>query len=426
MEKNKYYDENLELSDTEDVFDFQVLKDIVEDNVGYDSDASSSGSEIILPKRRRMRIIESETEDSLQYLDEWRDVTEKLDMPDRIPFSILPQVIGPQVPTNIVQPIQYFKLFLTDELVNEILKETNNYAKNVLKLKKISSNSIWQTWRDVEKDEFWAFIGVIVNMGTIHLANMQEYWTVKENSRIPFFSNTFTRKRFNQIFWMLHLKTPDPAKNDIRTLIQRASNFLEYINSKFSDYFIPGENICVDESVIKFKGKISFITYNPNKLTKWGIRAYVLADSEIGYVYSILPCYGSITSENLPRPDLLVSTRITLHLYQQLLNRVPTAKGYHMHTDRYYTSILLAEELRKMKCHLTGTIQINRKGVPTTLKKPKLDEKRTVAYKQGNTMLFAWRDKRIVSLLSNWHNAEMITTRRFIRGGTNEVIEKPS
>ena len=175
---------------------------------------------------------------------------------------------------------------------------------------------------------------------------------------------------------MLHLKTPDPAKNDIRTRIQRASNFLEYINSRFSDYFIPGENICVDESVVKFKGKISFITYNPNKPTKWGIRIYVLADSETGYVYSILPYYGSITSENLPRPDLLVSTRVTLHLYQQLLDRVPTAQGYHMHTDRYYTSIPLAEELRKMKCHLTGTIQTNRKGVPTSLKKSKLNGKK--------------------------------------------------
>ena len=373
MEKNNYYDENLELSDSEDVFDFQVLKDIVKDNVDYSSDTSSSGSEIILPKRRRMRVIESESEDSPEDLDEWRDVTEELDIPDRIHFSVSPKVIGPQVPTNIVQAIQYFKLFFTNELVNEIIKKTNNYAENVLKNREISSNSIWQTWRAVEEDEFWSFI---INMGTIPLTNMQEYWSVKENSRIPFFSKIFKRKRFMQIFWMLHLKTPDPAKNDIRTRIQRASNFLEYINSRFSDYFISGENICVDESVVKFKGKISFITYNPNKPTKWGIRIYVLADSETGYVYSILPYYGSITSENLPRPDLLVSTRVILHLYQQLLDRVPTAQGYHMHTDRYYTSIPLAEELRKMKCHLTGTILTNRKGVPTSLKKSKLNGKK--------------------------------------------------
>ncbi|KAI4473618.1 hypothetical protein M0804_015263, partial [Polistes exclamans] len=64
------------------------------------------------------------------------------------------------------------------------------------------------------------------------------------------------------------------------------------------------------------------------------------------------------------RRDLLVSTRITLHLYQQLLDRVPTAEGNHMHTDRYYTSIPLTEELRKMK------------GVLASLKKPKLREKK--------------------------------------------------
>ncbi|KAI4485718.1 hypothetical protein M0802_012579 [Mischocyttarus mexicanus] len=364
MEKNNNYYENIELSDSEDVFDFPVLEDIVEDNVDYNSETSSSSSEIIRPKRRRMILIESESED------------------------VSPKVTGPQIPTNIVQLIQYCKLFFTNELVNEIIRETNNYAENILKNKEISSNSIWQTWRAVEEDEFWAFIGVIINMGTIPLANMQEYWSVMENSRIPFFSKIFTRKRFMQIFWMLHLKSPDPAKNDIRTRIQRASNFLEYINSRFSDYFIPGENICVDES----------------------------AHSSILWKYHF---------ENLPWRDLLVSTRIALHLYQQLLDRVPTAEGYHMHTDRYYTSILLAKELRKMKCHLTSTIQTNRKGVSTSLKKPKLRENKTVAYKRGNTMLLAWRDKRIVTLLNNWHNAGMITTNRFIQGGTNEVIEKP-
>ncbi|KAK2578322.1 hypothetical protein KPH14_012623 [Odynerus spinipes] len=243
MEKNNYYDENIELSDSEDVFDFQVLEDIVEDIVDYNSDTSSSGSEIILPQRRRKIVIESESEESLEDLDEWRDVTEELDIPDRIHFSVSPKVIGPQIPTNIVQPIQYLKLFFTNELVNEIIKETNNYAENVLKNKEICSNSIWQTWRAVEEDEFWAFIGVIINMAFFHIMEVS------------------------------HPK---------------------------------------------------------------------------------------------------ISTRITLHLYQQLLDRVPTAEGYHMHTDRYYTSIPLAEELRKMKCHLTGTIQTNRKGVPSNLKKPKL------------------------------------------------------
>lgn len=203
---------------------------------------------------------------------------------------------------------------------------------------------------------------------------------------------------------MLHLTTPDSESKHLKTRIQRASIFLDYIDSKFSEHFIPGKNIFVDESIVKFKGKISFITYNPIKPTKWGIRIYAMADSETGYIYSILPYYGSITSESLIRSDLPVTTRIPLHLYQKLLDKIPEAQGYHMFTDRYYTSITLAEELMKLKCHLTGTFKANRKGIPTFMKKPKFTDKKTFVSKKGKIMFLAWKDKRIVSLLSTWND----------------------
>lgn len=163
---------------------------------------------------------------------------------------------------------------------------------------------------------------------------------------------------------MLHLKKPAQRNAPIRTRIQKVCNYLEYIDGKFRQYFIPYEAVVVDESVVKFKSRIAFITYNPNKPTKWRMRIYALADSKTGYLFTILPYYGNITSDNLSRSDLPVSTRIPLHLYKKLLDRVPGAKGYHMLTDRYYTSIPLAEELQKMNCHLTGTTNVNRRGVP--------------------------------------------------------------
>ena len=38
--------------------------------------------------------------------------------------------------------------------------------------------------------------------------------------------------------------------------------------------------------MVGFKGRLCFIQYLPKKPTKWGIKAYVLADSATGYVYS--------------------------------------------------------------------------------------------------------------------------------------------
>lgn len=423
------FDDSCEISDVEDELDFVLhgdnLSEILPgDDIGTDSDDSDI---IIVRKKRRIQIIESDSEEEdapPADTNTWSDITGS-DIPlPRINFSTGNKIQGPQI-FNIDEPVEFFKLYFTEELVDEIVSETNIYATNKLRTKTLSQNSIWHSWRDTNTEEFWAFIGVILNMGTIVLPNLQDYWSTRDNTKIPFFSNVFTRKRFHQLFWMLHLKTVDQQRRDIRTRIQRVSNFLEYLNAKFAEYFIPGQNICVDESIVKFKGKISFITYNPNKPTKWGIRIYVLADSETGYVYNILPYYGSIATNELIKPELPVSTRIPLHLYNNLLNNVPGAEGYHMYTDRYYTSIVLAEELLKMKCHITGTIKINRKGIPDPIKKPRFGVNKSIAYKKGRTMMLSWKDKRVVTLLSTSDSAGFITKTRFLRGGEQQNVDKP-
>lgn len=114
---------------------------------------------------------------------------------------------------------------------------------------------------------------------------------------------------------MLHAIIVPAQNTNTTTRLQLINGYLDYVNSRFLNYFIPSEQICVDESVVKFKGRVSFITYNPKKPTKWGIRIYTLADSNTGYVCGILPYYGSLTTQTLMRPDLPVSTRISLHLY---------------------------------------------------------------------------------------------------------------
>jgi hypothetical protein len=49
---------------------------------------------------------------------------------------------------------------------------------------------------------------------------------------------------------------------------KKIQNFLQYLEEKFRSYFVPGQAISVDESTVRFKGRISFKTYNPKKPTK--------------------------------------------------------------------------------------------------------------------------------------------------------------
>ncbi|XP_076167209.1 uncharacterized protein LOC143146631 [Ptiloglossa arizonensis] len=151
-----------------------------------------------------------------------------------------------------------------------------------------------------------------------------------------------------------------------------------------------------------------------------------MADSNTGYICGILPYYGSLTTEKLIRPDLPISTRIPLHLYTMLLEKVPGSQGRHMFTDRYYTSAILAEELLKLKCHLSGTILTNRKHLPNQIKKPKFGRKSTVAFRKGNTLVLSWKDKRVVTCSTNWNNAGMTSVKRMLRGGVENTVKKPN
>ena len=62
---------------------------------------------------------------------------------------------------------------------------------------------------------------------------------------------------------------------------------LDKVISAFKSVYIPQQNISIDESIIGFKGRLSFIQYMPKKPTKWGVKAWVLAESSTGYVWNL-------------------------------------------------------------------------------------------------------------------------------------------
>ena len=54
----------------------------------------------------------------------------------------------------------------------------------------------------------------------------------------------------------------------------------------YQTIYIPHQHICIDETMIGLKGHLAWVQYMPKKPTKWGIKAWVLADSENGYVWN--------------------------------------------------------------------------------------------------------------------------------------------
>jgi len=94
----------------------------------------------------------------------------------------------------------------------------------------------------------------------------------------PFFGATMSRTRFLQILYYLHFVdnslAPRPDSPNFNKL---------YKIQPLLDLIIPRFR-AVDETLIKFKGKVHFRQFTPIKPSRFGIKAFTLAESTSGYV----------------------------------------------------------------------------------------------------------------------------------------------
>jgi hypothetical protein len=146
-------------------------------------------------------------------------------------------------------------------------------------------------------------------------------------------------------------------------------------------------------------------------------------------VHSIIHYYGKITGEvcNLPYPDKPFTTRIVLSLMDRLGRSISGIRGYHLFTDRYYSSVDLAKEFDKRECYTTGTIIAGRVGNPKTVRQEALKKMKCgdiSGYRNGNILVMGWKDKRVVLMISTYHDTSMEKVVTVQKGGQQKEILK--
>lgn len=66
----------------------------------------------------------------------------------------------------------------------------------------------------------------------------------------------------------------------------------------FQRLYSPTKELAIDETMVGFRGRFGSIQYMPQKPTKWGIKAFTLADGANGYLLHVLLYTGAQTLEN--------------------------------------------------------------------------------------------------------------------------------
>lgn len=219
------------------------------------------------------------------------------------------------------------------------------------------------------------------------------------------------RDRFRDILSRIHFSDNTLPKTDP---LQKIKPVVDILRKTFRETIIPSENLSIDESMMPWKGRLSFKQYIANKRCRFGIKSFELVDCETGYLIDFIIYTGKPTPVDLI-PELGFGGSVVMELLKPYLN-----KGHKLYIDNWYTSPALLRHLLTHQTHACGTVRPNRLGMPQFVNK--LNPGDMEWYTGGNILAIKYRDRRDVHVLTTLHQPVMVTQKVTARG---EAKQKP-
>ena len=326
-------------------------------------------------------------------------------------------------------PFEILSSYLTPDIVHHIVLETNRYAQQYLSANAatLKPSSEARRWHDTTDDEMVAFIGLLFLMGITYKPRLSMYWNTTDIFRSPMFGQVMSRRRFLLLLRFFHFADNskfDP-KDPARDRLYKVRPLLNMIRERLVAVYYPKRELCVDESLIPFKGRISFKQFIRNKRARFGVKMYELT-TDRGILLNTFIYVGNTNTDldTTLGADMLTTERIPLSLMREYLD-----KGHCLFIDNFYTTPRLAKFLLDRGTTMVGTVRSNRRQFPKVM----LQKGESAAYEASGKGVLAMKyraqcDKsnkkpKEVYLITTANKNESAATNK--RAADGSVVMKP-
>lgn len=289
-------------------------------------------------------------------------------------------------------PLQYFKQFFDDALIDHLVEQTNLYSVQT------TGTSI-----GLDHNEMEMYIGMLVMMSIIKFPQMRRYWS--KATQIPTVAEVMPVNRFDKIKQFFHCndnskQLPNTHKDFDKLFKVRP--ILDSVRAKCQQ-LLQEENHSVDEQIIPTKTCTSLKQYLPKKPNKWGIKVW--ARCRVSGILYDFEVYTGKTTKAEAKPELLMGGNVVCCLTQSL----PKNVNHKVFFDNFFSSIAIMNHLKNDGFWAVATIHKDRlKGADKYLLSEKELKKKgrgsfdfVVEANSGVTVI-RWFDNGLVQLLSNY------------------------
>ena len=157
------------------------------------------------------------------------------------------------------KPFDFFRLLVTEELINTMVVETNRYAlQEINKQRPLRRRSRFKDWKPINSEGMRQFIGVLLHMACVKMPSLEHYWSNNSLYRFPLISRIISRNKFQLILRFWHfINNEDLGSGHLCKII----GLLDHLNNAMDNIYCPNKNISIDESMILWKGRLVFSQY---------------------------------------------------------------------------------------------------------------------------------------------------------------------
>lgn len=111
-------------------------------------------------------------------------------------------------------------------------------------------------------EELYVFFANTILMGLNQKNRIKDYWSTNKLISIPIFGELFTRDRYLSILRYPHF-VDNNTEEEVK--FRKIQPIVKYLRTKFERTVTPWENLCIDKSLMLWKGRFSFKQYIPLK-----------------------------------------------------------------------------------------------------------------------------------------------------------------
>ncbi|KAJ8706468.1 hypothetical protein PYW07_012546 [Mythimna separata] len=295
-------------------------------------------------------------------------------------------------PSQIATELDVFQYFMDSNFVSMIVDMTNKYHSNFVSKANLRTNSRLQKWDDVTVPEMYVFFSILMLMTRNRHLTIEEHWSTDILLHAPVFSKLMSRNRFCMILSMLHFSD----QSEETEILNKIHNCVGHARERFSNVSTPFKNICIDDSVVPFKGRLMIKEYLPKKGSRFEVKLFVLRDVETGIIIDFVIYSGAITQVNDPCNLGVRGTAVAALVSPYL------GSNRHLYLDNLYSSPPLFKYLYDNNIYACGTVKKTKRGMPFLNNILQQNEMKTLYC--GPLMALKWKDNKYNFMLSTIHD----------------------